>query len=369
MSPSARGRGALLVALLAMAWGCRAVYVAPAASMPKDSTIETPRAEADPGDLDGVAEAETSCRRSLHTNTVAASLRAIDTATERIGRFCSIEPVRDDPLLWRVWCRADALFKSGHYLRSNSEPFDCGDVQAGSAFECAGSILAELLLAPGHAQRVEVVSVGHVDQQNLSSEGDFIREPCVELQGELAQRGVEAWAPAQGDPGPIEVWNTRLSWCRAAWGASEALKGLRSGSGRSTEVDVAVVGAGSQWQAARGRCPVRPQGQDRGQCAPARRVDVLLRFVPAEHSVQSECRPPANLKGGAAARALYCYEDCSAMREVGKVRQQYTPASSAAFSLFEAGSAQPEGWIVRQPRGEQPVNAAAVETILGMRVP
>jgi len=365
-----RGWGApSLLMLIVGLGGCRTSYLAPPPEAPPAGLARTPRGGADPGDLEGIEAEESLCRRSLDAQTVAASLRAIDAATERLGGVCSIEPVGDDPLLWRVWCRSDALFRSGHYLRSSEEPFACGDEQAASAFECAGKILSRLLLEPGHASQVELVSVGHVDRQRISSEGEFVREPCTELQSLFEARGAEPWTAPEEPPEDVEVWNQRLAWCRAAFGASETLRGLRANAS-AQQIQIAVVGAGTRWLDARGECPHRDRGQRPGACPEARRLDVLMRFVPAVRSVERSCRAPTELRGGRAARALYCYEDCSVTRDMGRVRQQYSTGRRSGFVLFERSAAEPgAGWIIRRPgpANAPNVNLGAVEAILEMR--
>ena len=352
--------------------GCRTVYVAPPGPASPPPVAPVSRGNGDEGDLAAIRELESVCRRTLEAQTVAASLVAIDALTETLGSVCSLEPVDDDPLLWRVWCRADALFQSGHYLRSSTAPSTCQGTETQSAFECAGRILASHLLVPGHAEGVEVVSVGHVDRQRLASGGAFVGAPCPELQQEFAVPASARWAaPETGetpDDDALLVWNDRLSWCRAAYGASQTLRGLRAVAGsRRQRLDVAVVGAGTEWLEGVGRCP-EGAGSGRGSCAAARRVDVLLRFEPAERLVEQRCAPPGEIRGDAA-QVLYCYEDCAVVREVGRVRQRYLLTAGRTESLFGGEGRAPGGhWIIHRAQGAtgSPVNVPALRRMLGI---
>lgn len=371
-----RSRGlalALAVLALPVVASCRTAYVAPPARTAATPTSLLDRGAADPGDMNGVAIEEASCRTTLQSQTVVASLAAIDAVAEALGSVCTLAPVQDDPLLWRVWCRSDALFQSGHYLRSSTDPFDCRGAPTSSAFACAGKLLAERLIAPGYTDRVEVLSVGHVDRQRLATDAAFIGEPCAALQARFSVAQENRWS-APAAPGAastpaapaastdIAVWNDRLAWCRAAYAAGEVLSGL----GPTRAVDVGVVGAATSWLDARRACPDGRRGDAPGACTAARRVDVLVRFVPAARAAGRACEPSPAVAERSAQRALYCYEDCAVARDVGRVRQRYVVGRSSYALFAPTQAAAGEHWLVQRMPGATlaPVNVGALRAIL-----
>ncbi len=360
---------ALLAAALLLA-ACRTAYPAPPPRAAAAAARPTHSDASDSGDVAAIEEREAACRRTLHGSAVAASLEAIDAVTEALGQFCSLEPVEDDPLLLRVYCRADALFQSGHYLRASADPFPCQGTPSQSAFECAGRILAARLLVPGHAQGVELVSIGHVDRQRIAGDSAFVRDPCVDLQHALGVPAAESWAPAEtAAPADLAAWNHRLAWCRAAYAATETLRGLRAVAGPIRQLDASVVGAGTSWLDARRACP-GGRGTSPGECTAARRVDVLVRIEPAERPIQSACHPPEAMRS-AAARALYCLEDCTIARDVGRVRQRFVPQRSAYVLFGDSSTPADPAWLIRRIPGStpRPTNLTALRAILGLPPP
>lgn len=364
----------LVLALLA---GCRASYPAP-----ETRTVAQVRpsdwGRTDSGDLAAIRQAEQACVAGLSPRAVSAAFQAVDEVAEALVDLCSIGIVNDDPLVWHVWCGSDATFQSGHYL-APAGGVACDGETANTAFECIGRILGEHLLGAGmrqHVDGVEIVSVGSVDRQRLAEESAFLSEPCPDLQRELALESDLQWSAPETPPSDeerSELWNTRLSWCRAASSAREMRRGMARQIGGAYEL--AAIGAGTDWlddwrRTHGGRlCPSAPGvtgERGRGQCRDARRVDLFVRVKARQGQRAAEsCQPPANVPGGDSGRALYCYADCQARAAIGRNPQGFQTPSSAPDLLFGQSRAEPPaGWIVDGAVSGGPVNTASIRQLL-----
>lgn len=360
--------------------GCRTTYVAPPARelVP---VRHTAWAQEDHGDAPAIDQAESQCRSQLSPRAVASAFRAVDEVAEALLDLCTIGIVNDDPLVWHLWCGSDALFGSGHYLPPDGGGVTCEGRRATSAFECMGRIVSRHLLSSemeAHVQGVEIVSIGSVDRQPINMGGQFVRDPCVELQGELGLPAGRRWPALEetdgGDAPPRAIWNRRLSWCRAAYSATQLHQGFSGDV--SGQIRLGAIGAGTDWldhwrdeQEARegGRCPtpVEVSGERQpGQCRDARRVDIFLRVRATEGQVHEEgCSTPSRLRGGESGRALYCYSDCSARAAVGRNPQGYRAPSSPSNLLFgQRGGSTDTEWIF-QSRGRS-LNLPSIRTLL-----
>jgi hypothetical protein len=355
----------LLVPTLA-SLGCRAPYPAPQGrTLP--SLSSTRWARSDSGDRPAIERAEQACLSGLSPRAVSVAFQAVDEVAQALVNLCSIELVGDDPLLWHVWCGSDALFDSGHYLALGDRSVACDGSTARNAFECIGRILSRHLLTPSmreHVQGVEIVSIGSVDRQRLSTSSAFLTEPCTELQGELGLGAGTRWSVPETPPSEDErarLWNQRLSWCRAAFSARELRSGMSAQSGAT--FTLGAVGAGSDWLDSRGRCPTR-EGRPE-QCSDARRVDLFVRVGARQGTgAPQRCQAPAQVTGGESGRALYCYADCQARAATGRNVEGYQAPRSAADLLFGAPrSATPEGWIVDRSTSGTNVSTGSVRDL------
>lgn len=370
-------RGWMMLAVVALA-GCRATYPAPE---PRTlAAVSSSRwGRTDSGDVATIRRAEQACVAGLSPRAVSAAFQAVDEVAEALVDLCSIRIVNDDPLVWHVWCGSDATFQSGHYLAPGGEGVACDGSTAGTAFECIGRILARHLLGAGmsqHVEGVEIVSIGSVDRQRLAEESAFLAEPCTDLQRELALEEGVRWSAPEAPPSDDErsgVWNTRLSWCRAASSAREMRRGMARQIGGSYEL--AAIGAGTDWlddwrRSHRGRlCPTSPRAsgeRGRGQCRDARRVDLFVRVRAQQGQQRAEaCRPPSDVPGGDSGQALYCYADCQARAAIGRNPQGFQAPSSPADLLFgESRAEAPAGWIVDGSVSGAAVNTASVRQLL-----
>ncbi len=365
---------------MALLSSCRSAYPAPE---PRTVARLSPThwGRTDGGDIATMRRAERQCVAGLSPSAVSAAFRAVDQVAEALVDLCSIQIVDDDPLVWHVWCGSDATFQSGTFLSPSDRTVSCMGGQADTAFECIGQILARHLLGSEmsrHVSGVEIVSIGSVDEQRLSTESAFIADPCPRLQTELALGEEQRWSAPAEDAPPSEadragLWNRRLSWCRAAF----AGRGLRRGMARAIggDYELAPIGAGSDWlnswrRAHRGQsCPTsaRQSGERaRGQCRDARRVDLYVR-VRAEQGTRAAaaCEPPEGLPGGEAGQALYCYSDCQARAATGRNPQGFSAPSAPGDLLFGASSGSaPSGWIVDRGVGGGYVNTSSVRQLL-----
>lgn len=368
-------------ALALPAAGCRSAYVAPEPETPP-RLDGLPAGPGDRGDILRMSQAESTCRGSLTARTIVASVQAVEDVTAALSTACDVLLEDEDPLAWRVWCRSDALFRSGHYLRSSTEPFDCGGSEVPNAFACIGRILAQRILAPGFTDRVELVTVGHVDREPVALGGAFARDGCVDLQAEFRIRN--RWAALDLEETPVDErfptdearedarqeWNDRLAWCRAAYAAQEILDGVAGeSSGSRGQVDLAVLGMGPQWLEERGVCP--STGAPTEQCVDARRVDILLRFVPTTRDVVSRCEPPPAAADDEAERALYCFEDCLGAQNVGQLGQTEVAAGGTPPLFAPGGGGLGPRWVVHRAAGptSDPLHVDTVRDILGMGSP
>jgi hypothetical protein len=356
---------------LAVVAGCRATYPAP-----EPRTVAplgpTQFGAQGAGDVPAVNAAEHACQAGLSSRAVSAAFRAVDEVADAVSELCTIEIVDDDPLVWHVWCGSDALFQSGHYVPPASD-VSCEAGRARTAFECIGRILARHLLGQdmaAHVEDVEIVSIGSVDRQRVANDSEFLTDPCVDLQRELGLSEDARWAVPDGRPSDDErrgVWNTRLSWCRAAFSAQQ----LRAGMSRSvgSRYELGAVGAGTDWLSRHAPCPtpVSVSGErGRGQCRDARRVDVFVRVRASEGRERPDsCTAPGDLPGEESGRALYCWSDCQAHAAIGRNPSGYRAPSSRDDLLFGGESAQaPRGWIVERAAGNRPINARSVRQLL-----
>jgi len=384
-----RCAGALLLGVLLVAGGaaCRRSYVAPPArELPP--VAPTDWARPDYGDAPTIRAAEQQCLNKLSPRAVASAFRAVDEVATALLDLCTIGIVNDDPLVWHVWCGSDALFDSGFYLPPEGRSLSCEGQRAGSVFECMGQILERHLLSSemsAHVGGVEIVSLGSVDHQPINRNGQFARNPCTELQEELGLPSERRWTALDGtseegsdiDEGegttdaPREVWNERLSWCRAAYSALQLQRGLVSSRGR---VKVAAIGAGTDWldhwsEHHPGRsCPTAPavSGERQpGQCRDARRVDLFIRVRAEQGEARVEdCSPPATIGRSDSAQALYCYSECQARAAVGRNTEGYRAPTSPTNLLFgqTMGNRAPEGWVV-QGVNDQTINLISIRRL------
>lgn len=369
----------VLVALVLAS--CRSSYPAPPARTAR-ALSPTSWGRTDGGDIPTMRRAEQQCVAGLSPRAVSAAFQAVDQVADALVDLCSIAIVDDDPLVWHVWCGSDATFRPGHYLAPSDRTVSCEGGEASTAFECIGRILARHLLGSGmsqHVQGVEIVSIGSVDQQRLAAESEFIREPCADLQAELALRERRRWSgPTEEDEPPTDderggLWNRRLSWCRAAFSGRELRRGMSRAVGGDYEL--AAIGAGADWltswrAAHRGRrCPTssRASGErGRGQCRDARRVDLYVRVRAEQGSrAAASCSAPDDLPGGEAGQALYCFSDCQMRAAIGRNPQGFSAPRAPSDLLFGASRAEaPEGWIVDRAVGGGTVNTASVRALL-----
>jgi len=368
----------IVVLALTSAVGCRATYPAPPPRT-LDAVSSSRWGRTDSGDVPAIRRAEQACMAGLSPRAVSAAFQAVDEVAEALVDLCSIQIVNDDPLVWHVWCGSDATFQSGHFLPPAGDGVACDGGTAPTAFECIGRILARHLLGSGmgqHVEGVEIVSIGSVDRQRLAPESQFLAEPCPDLQNELAlDQGVQ-WTAPETPPSDDErsgLWNTRLSWCRAASSAREMRRGMARQIGGSYEL--AAIGAGTDWlddwrRTHRGSLCPTPSGasgeRGRGQCRDARRVDLFVR-VRAHQGQQAAaaCTPPSDVAGGESGQALYCYADCQARAAIGRNPQGFQAPSSASNLLFgTSASGAPAGWIVDGSVSGGPVNTASVRQLL-----
>jgi hypothetical protein len=362
------------VAALSML-GCRATYVAPE---PRTVATLSPSrwGMTDSGDTAAIRRAEQACIAGLSPRAVSAAFQAVDEVAEALVDLCSIRIVNDDPLVWHVWCGSDATFQSGHYLAPQDGSVACEGETASTAFECIGRILGRHVLTSDmrqHVEGVEIVSVGSVDAQRLSAESQFLADPCTELQSELGLAESMRWTAPETPPSDAEraeIWNRRLSWCRAGFAAREMRRGMARQIGGRYEL--AAIGAGTDWledwrRTHRGRlCPTASRADGRGECEAARRVDLFVRVRAQQGEARAEsCRPPANVPGGEAGQALYCYADCQARAAIGRNPQGFQAPSSAPDLLFGRSRAEPPpGWIVDRSVSGGPVNTSSVRDLL-----
>lgn len=360
-------RGAVL-ALTAIA-GCGPRPYPPPAEhrVPK---VEPPPAVAlDDGALDAIRAQEAQCRARLESRTVEAALRALDRARTALGAGCEVTTVGRDPLHWALACRSDALFESGSYALSATKRA-CPDLGGGFAdpFECVGALLQHLwdirldaeaqarvtigAKAETPAQRptasppaprsalesMEIAVVGHVDLQPIRAAGDA--HDCAQLRKAFAYAPEVPWRPLSPDAPEEErlYANNQLAWCRAAETTARLRAGMqraqRAGRGQKAQAAFAIAGAGVSWLRSRpeGRCPGHGRSyEDEPQCAEARRVDLLVRFVPRARALRSRCDGPTDSLAG----ALYCLEQCARQAAVGaRPHGVKSTASASAAPLF-----------------------------------
>lgn len=376
-APRLRRAVALAAGLAAFAGCGHAPYAAPAPGE-TPSLDGLPAGPEDPGDLLRVTQAEAACRSSLTGRTIVASVQAVEDVTSALAAACDVLLEDEDPLAWRVWCRSDALFESGHYLRADGGRFRCGGRDTANAFDCIGRILGERVIAPGYTDRVELVTVGHVDLQPVALGGAFAADGCVELQRRFGIRNPwqaidpelldERFPTDEAKEQARQEWNDRLAWCRAAHAAREISSGMESASpGARGDVDLAVVGMGPDWLSTKGVCP--STGAASTRCEDARRVDVLVRFVPATRDVVSRCEAGAGERAeDEVRRALWCWEDCIGSQNLGQTAQGDVAAGQTPPLFGTGGGDLGTRWVIHRAPGptRDPLHADTVRRILGL---
>ncbi len=318
-------------------------YPAPA-SRPLPATTAPGPVAADEGDVGRIRALEQTCRARLSRSTVGASLTALDRVHEVLGAGCDIRTVDHDPLHWHLSCRSDALFDSGKYALS-ARPAACRELGGPAApWSCAGAVLSSLL-RPQSAQsgaivRMEVAVLGHVDRQPLRAESTS--HLCTGLQETLAYKPPVAWSAVAEDAeeGERLYANNQLAWCRAASVSDALLSGMRRAAKRhrraapTSALELAIAGFGDAWLGSQkeGRCPsTGASSADEPRCADARRVDLLLRFVPHAGATESEC----DRQGETAEDALACLEACLEEAAVGQ--QVGSGVQAGAAPIFRSG--------------------------------
>ncbi|MGF1468151.1 MAG: hypothetical protein ACFCGT_18685 [Sandaracinaceae bacterium] len=373
---------ASLAAVAAVAIACGpGAYPAPAGrELPALSPTTWGRT--DSGDEPAIRRAEERCRAGRDDRAVGAAFRAVDAVAEALVDLCEVEIVGDDPLAWHVWCGSDATFAEGTY-RAPEDAAACGDGTRASAFACIGRILGRSVLPPelrDHIQGVEIVALGSVDRQRLAEDSVFLADPCLELQRRMDVPQRERWEPPEAPSGDERggIWNHRLSWCRAAYAATELRGGLLGVLPVSVRLDegspLRAIGAGTDWLDAwraqhpeRG-CPTPPSvsgERGRGQCRDARRVDVFLRVrAEAGTTRPASCAAPAGHPGGRPGEALYCYADCQSRAATGRNPEGYRPPRARPDLLYgTSAGAAPPGWVLDQETASA-VNLASVRRLL-----
>jgi hypothetical protein len=341
------------------------------------------------GDAGASAEAvralERRCRQGLQEETVREAMAALDRVRLALGAVCDLVPVDDDPLHWRFACRSDALFDPGRYDFRAEATAACdalpGQGRGVNRWVCAGAILRGLTATAARGGTLEVAVIGHVDHVQIAR-----FDTCPEVRGALSFDPSPAWVPvtpgADADDATREAANRELSWCRAGnvsrqlrCGMALAQAGRAPAAGGDpcagvpapSELLVTSVGAGTRWldRHTQSACSPSPSGAAPGDCAEARRVDVLVRYAPAAQSVGSRCTFPAGDSAGALACLQQCLEDRAARRL--SVTSQgvalYRRCASAREGSPEAGWFQSVAGLAGPCREVDPV---LVERVLGL---
>jgi len=307
--------------------GCRAALPAP--PPPQILPLQQPQAPTDDParSVVQIRQLESACRARLQSDTVRASLAAVDRMRMALGAVCDVESVGDDPLHWLFRCRADAFFQLGRYALEPSAASPCPDAPSlhGAAVDrwaCAGALLQSARASLGN---VQIAVVGHVDDVRLAPGRAF--NPCPELRAAVGYVPSPPWTEltASAPPDARRAGNDQLAWCRAAnvarhlqCGMTASRRTVPASSGDPcadigpppSDATVTILGASTAWQDAQppAACSAPPDPTEayHGYCAEARRVDVFVKFVPTAASVRSPCVRT----GDDPATALWCLQDC-----------------------------------------------------------
>jgi hypothetical protein len=348
-------RLALPVLLLALAGCSRSAYPAPA---PRVIPLNEPPAgiQVDQGDVDRIRELERACRVRLRGETANASLAALDRVHEVLGAGCDISTVDHDPLHWLLHCRSDALFESGRYaLAAAKQPCPELKNRRVSPWACAGAVFQGLFAREGASalQRMGLGVVGHVDMQPINPGSDS--HLCTGLHEAFDYAPSPAWTavPAEAEEEERQHANNQLAWCRAASVAHEIRRGMERAGGarKKAKLELAVLGLGTSWLRSQpaGACPAHGKPwSERRDCGDARRVDLLVRFVPSSEVSQSVC----DREGDDPATALYCLQRCSEQAAVGSHAGSGVAARTAPLFVDgrQSDEALPDGWyLTRSP--------------------
>jgi hypothetical protein len=372
-------------ALLGCALACRATV--PAGVSPTADTLrpsEEARGDAT-ASADAVRALEGRCRQGLQEETVRDAMAALDRVRLALGAVCDLVPVDDDPLHWRFACRSDALFDPGQYgFRADASapcPALPGAARGVNRWVCAGAILRGLTASAARGGTLEVAVVGHVDHVQIAR-----FDTCQEVRGALSFDPSPAWVPvtpgAAVDDATRDAANQELSWCRAGNVSRQLRCGMAlaqanrapaaggdpcAGLAAPAELVVTSVGAGTRWldRHGAGACSPSPSGAPPGDCAEARRVDVLVRYAPAAQAVGSRCTYASGDSAGALACLQQCLEDRAA-RRLSVSRQAvglYRRCAAARVGAPEATWLQSVAGLTGPCREVDPV---LVERVLGL---
>lgn len=319
--------------------------------------------DTDPDAVARITAMTQACQRATVTRARDAAGRAMDTVRMTLGSFCSIETVGGDALHWRVRCDANAFFDLGRFqLRESPEAMTrCPNLNGAlvDRWSCAGAVLRDFVQSDG---TLELVTVGHVDHVALSQSTTFAG--CEALGSAVSFSPERGWfAPATAATAEDRTrGNEQLAWCRAAQvaravrcgmalrqrGAAAPPAGCDALSpaevfGPSATGATTVLGAGTAWMdrhTAACSPGVALNGVVlAGQCPEARRVDVMVRLVPRELTVERPCVVAENDPAG----ALGCLQRCleaGAVNVRGNVAEQ-VPLTAACGTM----TALPPSWM------------------------
>ncbi len=331
---------------------CRSAYPAPTPSTLTATQTPAPH-HANPGDLTMIHAMERRCRTRLERDTAEASLSALDRVHEVLGSSCDVSTVDRDPLHWVLHCRSDALFASGQYQLADKTLVACRELGGArvSPWQCVGAVFHALFAGSAAIEGLGAAVIGHVDMQPLNAGSQS--HVCTELMQALDYTPSVPWeAVAAGASDEARQYaNEQLAFCRAASVGDELRKGVTKKGPVGSQVELAVVGAGSSWLRSRpeGVCPAHGKSwQERSDCLDARRVDLLVRFTPKAERTQSSC----NADRGDPAGALYCLEQCVEEAAVGsKTGSGLTTAAVPLFTPRRDSTAIPAGFYMHQLGG------------------
>lgn len=343
-----------LSALVLLLGGCnRSAYPAPA---PRVIPLNKPPEgiEVDQGDVERIQQLERACRVRLRGETANASLAALDRVHEVLGAGCDLSTVDHDPLHWLLHCRSDALFESGRYaLAPSKQPCPELKNKRVSPWMCAGAVFQGLFELKGLTalKRMGLSVVGHVDMQPINPGSDS--HLCTELHKAFGYEPSPAWTavPEEAEEEEQQHANNQLAWCRAGSVTHQIQQGMERarGSENKAELELAVVGLGTSWLRSqpKGVCPAHGKPwSERKDCTDARRVDLLVRFVPLSEVSQSLC----DRKGNDPATTLYCLQQCSEQAAIGS--HAGSGVATQAAPLFLEGrqseEALPDGWYLKR---------------------
>ena len=332
---------------------CRTAYPAPSQT-PVPPTHAPASRQATSAKIGAVHQMEQRCRTRLERNTVEASMAALDRVREVLGSSCDVATVDRDPLHWVLHCRSDALFESGHYELADTRVFGCRELGQAkvSRWQCVGAVF-QALADHGAIENMGAAVIGHVDMQRLSAGSQS--HLCRELMQSLAYEPSVPWeaVPANADDEQRQYANEQLAFCRAASVGDQLRRGMLRDGAMPTNLDLAVMGAGSAWLRSQpnGICPAHGLSwNERSDCLDARRVDLLVRFNPRTERDVSTCNADRNDPAG----ALYCLERCAEEAAVGaKAGSGLTTAQVPLFTSFARSLGLPSGFYSHALTGQR----------------